>query len=195
LGIFDLAAPGPGQAPTAFRPSGWAADLWDGKTPAGLSEENATIKLFSDARLAVPALAPRSVRYQVARFCVWEGSKSGDYLYRLTPASLEQARAQGLQTTQLQKVLRNRISGPFPPEFLRSLDRWEKEGVQTSLEKVILLRVTTPEILTALRRTRAERYLGEALSPTVVVLLPGGEQAVRSALAEIGYLAEVKFDI
>jgi len=55
---------------------------------------------------------------------------------------------------------------------------------------VLLLRVSRPEILAELRKVRASRFLGEELSPTVVLLRPGGAEAILQALAELGYLGE-----
>ncbi len=79
---------------------------------------------------------------------------------------------------------------PLPPSLLQSLERWEKFGVQANLEPAILLRLASPDMLAALRKTRAARFLGEALSPLVVIIKPGGEEAIRQALAELGYLME-----
>jgi DNA polymerase II small subunit/DNA polymerase delta subunit B len=55
--------------------------------------------------------------------------------------------------------------------------------------------VASPDILEALHKTHSARYLGEALSPTTVVVKPGGEEAVRSALAELGYLTSSQLDL
>lgn len=191
LGIIDLAAPAPDAAPTAFRPSAWAAALWHGNPPQGMNEEKAAVRVFSDGRLLLSNLTPRWVRYQVARMCLWEGVSGAEYQYRLAPSSLEQARQQGLRTAHLISLLRKFSAGPLPPGVIEALERWEKYGAQASIEPAILLQVHAPEILAALRKTRAARYLGEALSPTTVRIRPGGSAAVRSALAECGYLAEL----
>jgi hypothetical protein len=60
------------------------------------------------------------------------------------------------------------------------------------LEHSLLLRVKSPEIIAALGKTRASRWLGETLTPNIVVIRPGGEEAILSALAALGYLAEVE---
>jgi hypothetical protein len=191
LGMMDLAAPGPKSTPAAFRPSAWAASLWHSNPPSDLPAEKAPIRVTSDGRLVLSNLAPRWVRYQVARFCQWEAEKGGEYHYRLAPSSLEQAQQQGLRPAHLIALLRKFAVGPLPPDLLKALEGWEKFGVQASIKPVILLRVSSPEILTALRKTRAARDLGEALSPTTVLVKPGREGSLRSALAECGYLAEV----
>ncbi len=197
LGLLDLAAPETASTPSALRLSRWAEALWHGDPPEGLPAENAAITAASDGRLALSALTPRAVRYQVARFCQWEGENEHEghpeYHYRITPAALERAKAQGLRATQLTGLLRKHCSGPLPPTLIQALEHWENTGTQALVEQAVLLRVTSPEILAALRKTRAARWLGEALNETTVFVRPGMEEQVLSSLAEIGYLAEVKF--
>ena len=115
-----------------------------------------------------------------------------EYLYRITPAALERAKAQGLRATQLIGLLRRHSDGPLPPMLVQALERWENSGTQAFVERAVLLRVTSPEILAALRKTRAARCLGDALNETTVLVRPGMEEQVLAALAEIGYLAEAK---
>ena len=189
LGFYDLAAPDPQAAPTAFRPSGWAEALWHGNPPNGLHPEKENIRLTSAGHLKVGCYAPRSVRYQVARFCEWETEGPDEYRYRLTPESLELARQQGLKTAHLISIFKRYATKPLPPTLIESLDRWEKSGVQTRLEHVTLLQTASPEILASLSKSRAARYLGETLNPTTVIIKPGGEDAIRAALLELGYLA------
>lgn len=192
LGIYDLAAPEPGAAPAAFRPSAWAEALWHGSPPRGLALENQPVKAGSDGLIRLPALSPRSLRYQVARFCNWEGESREEYRYRLSPASLERARQQGLKTSHLVTLLRKHSSGPLPPTLLQALERWEKFGPQAQIETVTILRLSSAEILNSLRQSRAGRFLGEAVSPTVVIVKPGGEQVVLRTLAEMGYLGDIE---
>ena len=192
LGMVDLAAPTAQAAPAAFRFTAWANDLWQGIPPTGLPEETAQLKVTSDGRLRLPPLFPRSARYQVARFCQWDGEKEGEYLYRLVPANLERARQQGLRPAHLVALLRKHSATPLPPMLIQALERWEKFGAQANLERATLLQVSSPEILAALRKTRAARFLSEQLNPTTVVIQPGSEETVRAALAEIGYLGEIR---
>ncbi len=212
LGLVDLASPEPGAAPTALRLSDWAADLWHGDSPGNLAREEEALKVSPEGRIRVPAMAPRAVRYQVARFCEWEseedetatrrkapGKRSGkenqnEYSYRVSPAALERAKAQGLRPTQLTGLLRRYCESPVPPALIQALERWETAGTQAIVERVVLLRVATPEVLAALRKTRFARYLGDSLNETTVLIRPGAEEQVAAALVEIGYLAEIKID-
>jgi hypothetical protein len=190
LGGVDLASPSAEAPPTAFRLTAWAADLLLGQAPEGCLAEDVTgLQVRSDARLFIPRRLQRLARYQVARFCEWEKETPEGYQYRLTPASLERARKQGLTVGHLLALLRKH-AGLVPPSLARALERWEQHGAQARLDAMVVLRVTAPEVLQALRASRAARYLGEPLSPTVVAIKPGAAQKVLAALAELGYLGE-----
>jgi hypothetical protein len=225
LGVLDLASPNPESAPTAFRHSAWAEKLLRGETPDGFALEKETIKVDSTARISIPRLAPRTARYQIARFAEWEephpipaspigkspmgeelppppkvgffwgragvGVKSGVYRYRVTPASLVRARQQGLTVNHLLALLR-RHAEAVAPSLTKALARWEERGIEASMEPVTILRVTSPELLQSLRASRAGRFLGDPLGPTVVVVKTGAEEKVLAVLAEMGYLGEAK---
>lgn len=210
LGLVDLAAPEPEAPPAAMRLSDWAAALWHGSSPGELAKEDAALKVSPEGRIIVPPLSPRAVRYQIARFCEWEAEENNpnisqpepsrgsvkeekdEYRYRISPASLERAKTQGLRPAQLVGLLRRYCEGPVPPKLIQALERWESAGTQAVVERVVLLRVASPEVLAALRKTRAARCLGEAINETTVLIRPGTEAQVIAALAENGYLAEVK---
>ena len=59
------------------------------------------------------------------------------------------------------------------------------------MQTQIILKVSRPEILEEMRKSRATKFLGEVLSPTTVVIKSGAIQKVLEALAELGLLAEV----
>lgn len=192
LGFYDLSAASPSTPASAFRPSIWAASLWMEQAPSGLPAENPKVAVFSDGRLEVPRLTQRALRYQLARFTAWEGEDDSAYHYRITPAALDQAHRQGLRAAQLIALLKKHSGAQLPPTLLTALERWEQHGTEAHIENVLLLRVSRPEILTALRKHRAARFLGEELSPTIVILRPGGSQPIIQALLELGYLGEAR---
>ena len=190
LGFYDLAAAEDDAAASAFRPSIWAADLWMEQTPTGLPAEDGQVTAYSSGRLEVPRSLPRAVRYQLARFTAWDSEDEGVYHYHFTPQALERARQQGLKVAQLLGLLKKHNHGPLPPTLVSALERWEQHGTEVHLDKVLLLRVSRPEILLELRKVRASRFIGEEISSTAVLLRPGGVEAVLQALAELGYLGE-----
>jgi len=191
LGILDLAAPDEGALPTAFRFSKWSEALLNGAPPDDLEVEDDSLLISSDARLRVPRLVPRPARYQVARFCAWEGADLETYSYRLTAGSLKRARAQGLRIGHLLTLLR-RYALTVPPSLSRALEHWDEQGSQARLERVLVLRTRSPEILQTLRNSRAGRYLGDPLGPTAVIVKAGAGEKVLAALVEMGYLGEME---
>ncbi len=195
LGVVDLALPAnPEENPTApvtaFRFSAWAADLLQGKPPQGLASEDGVVQARSDFRLFVPRLAPRWLRYQLARFASWESESLQDYVYQLSPASLSRARQQGLTSNQLMGLL-SRFGRVTPPNLGRALERWERQGVEARLQKLVVLRLSSPDLLQTLRASKAGRYLGDPLGPTTIAVRSGAVDKVVAALAELGYLAEI----
>jgi hypothetical protein len=198
LGLIDLAGPTPAADAflnhiRAFRLSLDAQDLLDQKTSTQIEEEDEPWIIRSDGRVLVPRLSARSARYQITRFGDSEGLDNEVYHYRLTSASLDRARQQGLQVSHLLRLL-HRQAKAVPPSLVEALERWEAHGLLVHIEKVMVLRVKNPEILQVLRSSRAARFLGDPLGPTSVIIKPGAIDAVLSALLDIGYLSDVTID-
>ncbi len=181
LGQVELAAPEEGAEPTAFRVIG--------EKPKGRSE-NGKIVARSNGQIAVPRFAPRAVRYQVARFCEWNEAREDEYRYSITPSSLKKAGEQGLKVEHLLVLLAKYSSGGIPPVLVKALKRWEANGTEARVQTQVVLRVSRPDVLDELRKSKAARFLGELLGPTTVVLKDGTQSKVLAALAELGLLAE-----
>jgi hypothetical protein len=192
LGLLDLALPEEDGPVTAFRLSRWAVELLGGESPKGLADEDKPAHLRSDGLLGVPRLAPRAVRYQLARFCHWEAA-AHEYRYRLTPASLTRAGQQGLRISHLLALLQRHVDR-IPPNILTALKRWDEVGTEARLEEVMILRLSSPALLKKLRSSRAARFLGDPLGPTTVVVKPGAGEKVLAVLVEMGYLGEVSLE-
>ncbi len=190
LGMVDLAAPGDGELPAAFRLSRRGLDFLAGKQSKNLDVENAQIHIRSDGRLRVPVLVPRAVRYQLARFCLWEEGNPYEYRYRLSPGSLSKARDAGLRVSHLISLL-NRHADVIPPNILTALNRWEVSGTQARLQETTILKLGSPQILEALRSSRAARFLEEPLGPTTIIVKTGAADKVLAILVEMGYLGEI----
>jgi hypothetical protein len=193
LGLLDLAVPTEETASkdaTAFRLSKWAADLWGSAPPPKLQREEAPIHVRSDGRVSIPFLTPRAARYQIARFCQWEPSTSHEYRYRFTPGSLAQAIDQGLKIQHLQTLLARHAQN-VPPNIVKALGRWDHRGTEARLQSALILRLSSPELLKALRISRAARYLGEPLGPTTVIVKPGTGEKILEILTEMGHLGEI----
>lgn len=203
LGRLDLAAPDKDSTPTAFRLTA--------SEPHVPTIENGKLKIFSNGHVTAPRLAPRAVRYQLARFCDWDAgrvaagsrytpselldqrrteTRPDEYRYHLTPKSLSKAREQDLKVEQLLMLLAKHADAGIPPALVKALKRWEANGTEARTENQVVLRVGKPEILEELRKSKAARFLGEPLGPTAVVIKAGAQSKVMNALAEMGLLAE-----
>jgi len=190
LGVMDLAAPedDADAQVTAFRFSGWVSTLLGGTHPE-IPGQSAPIHINSHGRIDVPYRASRTARYQLARFCRWEEDTQHEYRYQIMPETLAHAKEQGLQVAHLLSLL-HKHAEPVPPNIIRALKSWENYGTLARLEGAVILHLSTPEILTALRQSRASRFLGDPLSPTAIIIKPGAEEKVLAALVEIGYLGK-----
>jgi hypothetical protein len=133
---------------------------------------------------------PRAARYQIARFCQWEPPTSHEYRYRFTPSSLEQGIDQGLKIKHLQTLLARHAQN-VPPNIIKALDRWDQRGTEARLQSALVLRLSSPELLQKLRKSRAARYLGEPLGPTTVIVKSGTGEKVLEVLTEMGHLGEI----
>ena len=186
LGQVDLSIAEGATEPTAFRissPQSRTNDL-----------ENKKVHISSQGLISVPRLAPRVVRYQISRFGEWEEPKDDLYRYRVTTKSLTRAKEQGLKVEHLLALLARHSEAGAPPVIVKALKRWEVNGTEARVQAQVILKVSRPEILEEMRKSKAAKYLGEVLSPTTIVVKSGAIQKVMDALTELGLLAEVMTD-
>ncbi len=115
-----------------------------------------------------------------------------DYPYQVTARSLAHAKEQGLQAGQLLALLVKYTHGAVPPALVKALKQWEAHGSEARVKNLLVLRVTRPEIVDELRKSKAGKFLGEVLSPTAVTIKSGAESKVLAALAELGLFAEIE---
>jgi hypothetical protein len=182
LGLVELATPAGSESVTAFRVN---------EKPI-VSIEKGKLTVASNGRISVPRLVPRVTRYLIARFCEWEVTTQDEFHYRVTTGSLTIAGKQGLKVGQLLSLLAKNAAGGIPPAFVKALKRWEANGTEARVETQTILRVSRPEVLEELRKSKAERFLGETLGPVTVIVKPGAQARVLAALAELGLLAEAQ---
>lgn len=189
LGQVDLSAAEGAAEATSFRTS----------SLAGGKVESGKIAVTSSGRISVPRDAPRVVRYQISRFCEWEDvgrvakhieTKDYVYKYRVTTNSLTHAKEQGLNAGQLLALLVKHTGNKVPPSLVKALKRWEVNGTEARVQTQVILKVSRPEVLEEMRKSKAARFLGEALSPTTVIVKGGAIQKVMEAMTELGLLME-----
>ena len=184
LGQVDLSVAEAAAEPTAFRVT----------SVEGGKEERGKIAVTSNGRISIPREAPRVVRYQVSRFCEWEEPKEGTYRYRISTNSLSKAKEQGLKAEHLLTLLTKHVDAGMPPSLVKALKRWEVNGTEARVQTQVILKVSKPEVLDEMRKSKAAKFLGEVLSPTTVIVKSGAIQKVIEALAELGLLTEILND-
>ena len=180
LGQVDLSVAEGASEPTSFRINN---TLVTGK-------EDQKVHISSQGVISIPRLAPRVVRYQISRFCDWEGPKEDVYRYRLSTSSLAKAKEQGLKVEHLLTLLSRHTDAGVPPTLVKALKRWEVNGTEARLQTQVILKVSRPEVLEEMRKSKAAKFLGEALGPTTVIVKGGAVQKVMEALMELGIVGE-----
>jgi hypothetical protein len=103
---------------------------------------------------------------------------------------LKKASEQGLKVEHLLSLLAKHTAGGIPPVLVKALKRWEANGTEARVQTQVILRVSRPEVLEELRKSKAGRFLGELLGPTTAVIKDGAQSKVLAALTELGLLAE-----
>jgi len=196
MGLIDLATTGNknmqnGFKITAIRLTNQGYCLLNNLPIDDQRKESSELVTRSDGRIYSPKFVPRSVRYQVARFCDWDIQKDNGYPYRISAASLNRAVEQGLSINQIYSVI-HRNSQTTPPSIKLFMDRWSERGVEARFEEVIILRVKHPEIIQSLKHSKVSRYLADSLGPTTVIVKSAAIDKVRSALAEMGFLSDIQ---
>jgi hypothetical protein len=105
---------------------------------------------------------------------------------------LTRAKEQGLTAEQLLALLARHADAGIPPALVEALKRWELHGTEARAETQVVLKVSRPEILEELRKSKAARYLGQPLGPTTVIVREGAVHKVADAMAELGLLLDDK---
>jgi len=182
LGKVELATTGRNEIVSAFRIKNNSYQILDDK--------NAKLHVSSQGIITVPRKFSRAARYQISRFCEWDEEKEDKYHYRVTIESLKKAGEQGLKVNHLLSLLAKKTAVEIPPPFVNALKRWENKGTEARMEVQTVLRVSRPEILEELNKSKAKRFLGETLGPVTTVVKHGAEPKVLAALAEMGLLTE-----
>jgi hypothetical protein len=189
LGQVDLSAAEGATEVTAFRTRSQVESQRSDVRPSTFDEKG-KINVASNGKIGIERTAPRVVRYQIARFCEWGETKGDDHKYQITAQSLKHAKEQGLKAEQLLALLVKHTGNKVPPPLVKALKRWEVNGTEARVETQVVLRVSRPEVLEEMRRSRAGKFLGEVLSPTAAIVKSGAIQKVMEAMTELGLLLE-----
>ncbi|RLE00028.1 MAG: hypothetical protein DRJ13_09210, partial [Bacteroidetes bacterium] len=191
LGLIDLAGAGGDSPILAFRVGKLFQDFVGGGVPSLMPPSPDPIQIRSKGEIRVMVNVAHKIRYLIARFCEWGPYKADSYYYFITPASLTKAEKQGLKVSHLLSLLKNHTEA-IPPNILAALERWYKQGIQASISQKTIMRLGSPAVLKALKRSSAERYIMEQLGPTVVIIKEGSEEKISQALVELGFFVGIE---
>jgi hypothetical protein len=186
LGQVDLSIADGASEPTAFKIRS--------NIDSQKADETGKIHVSSQGVISIPGSTPRVVRYQVSRFCEWDEPKENVYRYRLSTNSLSKAREQGLKVEHLLVLLSRHMDAGVPPSLVKALKRWEVNGIEARLQTQVILKVSKPEVLEEMRKSKSAKFLGEVLSPTTVIVKGGAVQKVMEALMELGIVGESQIE-
>jgi hypothetical protein len=185
--------PGAGaNSPPVFRLTTDSGALF-GHPAAGLPQgpEPAPTRALPDGRLRVPSETGLALRYQIARFTSWEALQENEYIFRLTPSALHEARAAGLRLDHVRAILDQAMRHPLPKPLREALGRWDRKGTEASVDRALVLQVGDPEVLDNLRANKwTARLLGEPLGPKAALVSERDVAPLLAAAARMGLLID-----
>ena len=155
-------------------------------------EQTDSIIVESDGILRVSRRVSRLDRFQVARFTTWQSgatTEGAPYVYRMTADGIKRGEAQGIQTGHISAFLTRQLGdAPIPSAISKLLDTWQSGATaQATLERLMVLRTTSPETMDYINDTPSlRRYLGARLGSMAVMVRADQWEALRDALGENG---------
>lgn len=179
------------QKPTyAFRVTRQGENLLRHQPPSNNAEVQDQLQVLPSGIISVPRRFPGALRYQIARYCQWEGYQDGHFSYRITPTSLQQAQQKGLKPQQLIRLLQKSCEN-LPPTLIQAIRRWTTHSTEIQVQRLTILRVRSPEILEMIKKSRCSKYLHQILNPTTAVVIAGQERNLAEGLLALGFLPEI----
>jgi hypothetical protein len=196
LGLVDLGAADPDMSPTTFRLT-LASTIFLSLTEPPSEPEPATLTLRPDFTVLVSP-ARRYERFQLARVADWVtsplvvGTEGESFVYRITPTSLKRARRQGIPVARVLEFLGQVTGAPVPRFVEAALTRWDARGTEARLERGLLLRLSSEELMAQITSSPRTRHLiREQIGPTTTLVQERDWPRLVVALGEMGLLADV----
>jgi hypothetical protein len=188
LGLAETAVQGKNDL---FRLTDRALE-WLASTPPATEEVTVPIVVQPDAAVLVAHNANRHHRFQVARISEPQPVTPGKpYAYQITPASLKQARAEGIEPDRILTFLQEAGERPLPAATKRGIERWQARGVEGRLETAVILRVRDAGILETLRTNAKTRdFIDESLGELAATVRLENWEKLREAAAQLGLLLD-----
>ena len=165
---------------------------WLANSPPAAEEVTVPIIVQPDSTILAAHNANRHHRFQVARISEPQPVTSGKpYAYQITPASLKQAQAEGIEPDRILTFLQEASERPLPAATKRGIERWQERGVEGRLETAVVLRVREAGILETLRSNAKTRdFIDESLGELAATVRLENWQKLREAAAQLGLLLD-----
>jgi hypothetical protein len=110
----------------------------------------------------------------------------------LTPTSLERAQQQGISIERVLEFLKRETAGPFPRYVEVALTRWAAQGTEARLERVVLLRLSSEEVMSHVSVFPSTRHLiFEQVGPKDALVREKDWPRLVVALGEMGIVPDV----
>ena len=133
-------------------------------------------------------------RFQLARFSTWV--EAGDpYIYKLDVQGIQRANMQGITTEHIAAFLQRNLGHiAIPAPIQKLLDNWQGPSAagEVTIEQVLVIRTTSPEMMTRIFDTpEYRRFLGARLGPMACIIRSEQWEELRDALGADGIAVEV----
>lgn len=186
LGLYESSGRGP-----SFRLTDRAPSLLSGEPPAALNEAAASGSVASTGVIRIPRLCDRTIRYGVARMGAWVGREQDDFLYRVTPRSLDHAAQQGLTPRHFKTLIEEAGGGQAPPTLIRAIERHFRHGRSIGLQHGLVVKFEDPsQMRHLLKDRRISKMIKEQLGEHAALLHEGQLERFLDACAAEGVLAQ-----
>ncbi|HZY42334.1 MAG TPA: helicase-associated domain-containing protein, partial [Anaerolineae bacterium] len=144
----------------------------------------------ADATISVSAVR-RYDRFQLARVADPLALSGDEYLYRITPSSLERAASQKIDAPKVIDFLARAATQPVPLALNKAIQRWLKRGREVKVERAVIVRVKEAAILKRLQESPKTRGISiEVLGPTAARINEKDWPRLVKILAEAGVLVD-----
>lgn len=190
LGVIELGCPTPTSPATSFRltPEGYAflAGQVDNNEPAS---KPALLRVDHNFYVQAPKQASLYDRFQLARFAQLDRYGEQRTIYKITPATVHRALQNGVTSDQITAFLARVTNNQTPLKVVETIRAWGSRHASVRIEAATLLRLKDEGVLAELRQQPAfNRLLGEALTPTILLIPAEHVAEARRLLTELGYL-------
>lgn len=192
IGILDTVVDKETKAVLAFRKSIIAESLFNNTASENGQKEQNQFTLQKNGRILIENNCSREVRYQIGRFCAWEGKRGNHTHFSINHTAMERAKAQKIAPEQIKKLLRKHAQKPIPENIFSAINRWSKRKEQTALEGHMLIRVKNKSMLDRIMAGPAKRYLQERLNEHDAILKEKDTRKFAELLTEMGIFIENK---